>query len=122
MRQQTLQSRLKARLATLKPLVMEGGYLSTPSPLELQHAWRHRAPMPLALTDAEYSAVLQAAGPINPALRDAFLQALATELEKYPVVGPGVVFRCAAELQKRFGVTAHHEALLPAEPRKQARA
>jgi hypothetical protein len=32
------------------------------------------------------------------------------------------VHRLAAELQKTFSVTAHSETLLPAEPRKQARA
>ena len=41
-----------------------------------------------------------------------FLKALAVELECYPLVGPGVVHRCAAELQKSFGVVAHSETLL----------
>jgi hypothetical protein len=66
----------------------------------------------LALNDAEFAAVMQAAGPIHPLQRDAFLKALAVELERYPVVGPGVVHRCAAELQKSFGVVAHSETLL----------
>jgi hypothetical protein len=66
----------------------------------------------LALNDAEFVAVMQAAGPIHPLQRDAFLKALAVELERYPVVGPGVVHRCAAELQKSFGVVAHSETLL----------
>jgi hypothetical protein len=47
------------------------------------------------------------AAPIHPLQRDAFLKALAVELERHPVIGPGVVFRCAAELQRRFGVTVH---------------
>ena len=34
--------------------------------------------------------------PIHPMQRDAFLKALAAELERHPVVGPGVVFRAAA--------------------------
>jgi hypothetical protein len=54
------------------------------------------------LSDAEYAAVQAAAAPIHPNQRDAFLKALAEELEKYPVVGPGVVHRCAAEVQRRF--------------------
>jgi hypothetical protein len=66
----------------------------------------------LALNDAEFAAVMQAAGPIHPLQRDAFLKALAVELERYPVVGPGVEHRCAAELQKSFGVVAHSETLL----------
>jgi hypothetical protein len=54
--------------------------------------------MPLALTDDELSAVQDAAAPIHPMQRDAFLKALAAELERHPVVGPGVVFRAAAAL------------------------
>ena len=41
--------------------------------------------------------------------RDAFLKALAEELERHPVVGPGLVHRCAADLQRRFVVEAHSE-------------
>jgi hypothetical protein len=83
--------------------------------------------MPLSLSDDEYPAVQAAAAPIHPNQRDAFLRSLAVELERYPVIGPGVVHRCAAELQKRYGVTAHSETLRAAEPRhlsarKQARA
>jgi hypothetical protein len=65
--------------------------------------------MPLALTDAEFAAVQAAAAPIYPQQRDAFLKALAAELERHPVVGPGVVHRCAAALQKIFVVAAHSE-------------
>jgi hypothetical protein len=68
--------------------------------------------MPLSVSGAEYDAVQAAAAPIHPQQRDAFLKALAVELERYPVVGPGVVHRCAAELQKSFGVVAHSETLL----------
>jgi hypothetical protein len=57
--------------------------------------------MPLAINDAEIAAVQAAAAPIHPLQRDAFLKALALELERHPVVGPGVVFRAAAELQRR---------------------
>jgi hypothetical protein len=65
--------------------------------------------MPLSLSGAEYDAVQAAAAPIHPQQRDAFLKALAVELECYPVVGPGVVHRVAAELQKTFAVTGHIE-------------
>ena len=47
------------------------------------------------------------AAPIYPLQRDAFLKALAVELERHQVIGPGVVLRCPAELQRRFGVTVH---------------
>ena len=65
--------------------------------------------MPLSLNDDEYNAVQAAAAPIHPLQRDAFLKALAVELERHPVVGPGLVHRVSAELQKTFGVAAHSE-------------
>jgi hypothetical protein len=71
--------------------------------------------MPLSLSDDEYAAIQAAAAPIHPLQRDAFLKALAQALEGYSVIGPGVVFRCASELQKRFGVTAHSETSHTAE-------
>jgi hypothetical protein len=43
--------------------------------------------MPLSLSDDEYRAVEAAAAPIHPRQRDAFLKALAEELERHPVVG-----------------------------------
>jgi hypothetical protein len=65
--------------------------------------------------------VQAAAAPIHPLQRDAFLKALAVELERHPVVGPGLVHRVAAELQKTFGVVAHSETLLaPAQRARQA--
>lgn len=73
--------------------------------------------MHLALNDDEYAAVQAAAAPIHPLQRDAFLRALAVELERHAVMGPGLVHRVAAELQKTFGVTAHSETPLAAEPR-----
>ena len=45
---------------------------------------------PLSLSDDEYNAVQAAAAPIHPLQRGAFLQALAVELERYPVVGPAL--------------------------------
>ena len=56
--------------------------------------------MPLSLSDDEYNAVQAAAAPIHPLQRDAFLKALAAELERQPVVGPGLVHRLAADLQR----------------------
>jgi hypothetical protein len=77
--------------------------------------------MPLSLSDDEYFAVLQAAGPIHPLQRGAFLIALAEELERHPVVGPSLVHRCAADLQRRFTVEAQREPSLAAEVRHRAR-
>jgi hypothetical protein len=65
---------------------------------------------PLSLSDDEYNAVQAAAAPIHPLQRDAFLKALAAELERHPVVGPGVVHRCAVDLQRQFVVQGRTEA------------
>lgn len=54
--------------------------------------------MPLSLSDTEYDAVQAAAAPIHRLQRDAFLKALAAELERHPVIGPGLVHRVAAEI------------------------
>jgi hypothetical protein len=77
--------------------------------------------MPLSLSDDEYAAVQAAAAPIHPLQRSAFLKALADELGRHPVVGPGLVHRLAAELQRRFGVEAHSETSHSAEPGLRAR-
>jgi hypothetical protein len=75
--------------------------------------------MPLALTDDELSAVQRAAAPIHPGQRDAFLKALAEELELHPIVGPGLVHRLAAELQRRFVIAPERGTSVTAEPREQ---
>jgi hypothetical protein len=69
------------------------------------------------LTDDEYDAVQAAAAPIRPHQRDDFLRSLAVELARHPVIGPALVHRCAAELQRRFVVEARHETSLAAAPR-----
>lgn len=66
-------------------------------------------PTPLALNDAEFDAVQRAAAPIHPSQRGDFLQALATELGKHPLVGPGLVHRLAASLQRNYVVEARSE-------------
>lgn len=65
--------------------------------------------MPLSLSDDEYNAVQAAAAPIHPLQRGAFPKALAEELEHHPVVGPGLVHRLAADLQRRYVVEARKE-------------
>jgi len=72
---------------------------------------------PLSLSDDEYSAVQAAAAPIHPHQRDDFLRSLAAELERYPVIGPGLVHRLAADLQRRFVVAARKETETGAAPR-----
>jgi hypothetical protein len=73
--------------------------------------------MPLSLNDAEFAAVQAAAAPIHPNQRHAFLQALAAELEKHAVVGPGLVHRLAAEVQRRYVIEAQRETSRCAGPR-----
>jgi hypothetical protein len=57
---------------------------------------------PVALSDSELGAVMSAARPLDPDLRDPFLRAVANALQGYAVVGPGVVARTCAELQRQF--------------------
>jgi hypothetical protein len=76
--------------------------------------------MPLSLPDDLYFAIQQAAAPVSAIERDQFLTELATELARYPALGPGVVHRCAAELQRRFTVEARSTAVLD-EKRESAR-
>ncbi len=75
--------------------------------------------MPLSLNDDEYNAVQAAAAPIHPLQRGAFLKALAEELERHPVVGPGVVFRAASELQRPFVIAPERETSPSPAPREQ---
>jgi len=57
---------------------------------------------PIRLTDAELDAVMSAARPLDVALRDAFLQRVASTLQEYREVGPGIVHRVCAETQRQF--------------------
>src|SRR5262245_6851386 len=64
--------------------------------------WRP-SPMPIIrLSDDELSAVMAAARPLDPDLRDPFLRAVASALQGKAEIGPGVVARTCAELQRQF--------------------
>jgi hypothetical protein len=54
----------------------------------------------LSLSDAELAAVMSAAAPIHPRERDQFLRDVAAELERYEVIGPGIVGRVVAKVQR----------------------
>ena len=56
---------------------------------------------PIRLTDAEHDAVLAAARPLAPHLRDVFLKEVAGALASYVEVGPGVVAHVCREVQRR---------------------
>jgi hypothetical protein len=56
---------------------------------------------PLALTDDELDAIMRAAAPLQPHQRDGFLQDIAVALAALPMLGPGVVHRAIAEVQRK---------------------
>ena len=55
---------------------------------------------PIRLTDEELDAIFAAARPIAVNRRDDFLQAVAASLRRLEVIGPGVVHRICAEVQR----------------------
>jgi hypothetical protein len=75
--------------------------------------------MALALPEDLYHAVMAAAAPVTPTQQPLFLEALAAELRDCPEIGPGVVHRAAAALQRKFVVEARATAM-EEEGRRQA--
>jgi hypothetical protein len=57
---------------------------------------------PIRLSDTELDTVFAAARPLAADLRDPFLRAVANALAGKPMLGPGVVARTCAELQRQF--------------------
>jgi hypothetical protein len=55
---------------------------------------------PLRLTDDELNSVFAAARPLAVNRRDDFLQAVAASLRRCDVIGPGVVHRICAQVQR----------------------
>jgi hypothetical protein len=55
----------------------------------------------LALSDDELQIVMSAAAPIRPHARDAFLRDVAAELAKFEEIGPGIIGRVAAKIQRQ---------------------
>jgi hypothetical protein len=72
---------------------------------------------PIALSDDELSAIMNAAKPLQPADRDRFLRAVAEAITALPEIGPGSVHRAIAELQSRYFVAPD---LRVDEPRSRA--
>jgi hypothetical protein len=58
----------------------------------------------LALSDEELDVLFNLSAPIEPAMRDAFLRAVALELERYKPeqLGVGLITRVCRPLQKEF--------------------
>jgi hypothetical protein len=59
-------------------------------------------PSMLSLSDAEYDAIQTACRPLPAQNRDAFLRDLATALEGHRELGPGIVFRTIAVVQRKY--------------------
>jgi hypothetical protein len=57
---------------------------------------------PIRLSDSELDAVMSAARPIPVDRSDAFLQEVASELQRCGEIGPGAVFKVCREIQRRF--------------------
>lgn len=57
---------------------------------------------PLALSDAQMSALLAAAHPLPPDRRSAFLEHCARELASAPMLGDGAVDRIVADVQRIY--------------------
>ena len=55
---------------------------------------------PIRLSDSELDAVMAAARPLAVERRDAFLQQVAITLQRCGEIGPGVVHRICAEVQR----------------------
>jgi len=64
--------------------------------------------MIIRLPDSELEAVFTAARPLHPRDRDAFLQAIAKELNTLPGAGDGAAQRVASDVQRRLAVRAAH--------------
>ena len=64
---------------------------------------------PLAFDDHELTTLMHFAQPLDPNLRDAFLQHVAGELQHYPERGDGLLHRIARAAQRQYlnGVPAH---------------
>jgi hypothetical protein len=59
---------------------------------------------PLSLNDSELSALMDAAAPLAPDVRDLFVKQVASELasRRADEVGPGLIYRTLRDVQRRF--------------------
>jgi hypothetical protein len=55
----------------------------------------------ISLSDSELSAVMEAARPIHPRERDQFLRDVVAELAKYELLGPDIIGRVVAKVQRQ---------------------
>jgi limonene-1,2-epoxide hydrolase len=59
-------------------------------------------PQPISLTDAELTAIMDAARPLQPRDRDRFLRQIAEALVSMPVRGPGNVHRAIRAVWREY--------------------
>jgi hypothetical protein len=64
---------------------------------------------PIQLSDDELATVLRAAAPIGRDRRDLFLQQVAAALAECGTIGPGVVHRICAQVQKQHFDPPHFD-------------
>ena len=59
---------------------------------------------PIAFSDAELDVIMNLAQPLDPAMRDPFLRAVAIELARYQpeAIGPGLINQVGRSLQRQF--------------------
>ena len=57
---------------------------------------------PIRLSDDELTAVFRAAQPLQPRVRDAFLQHVADQLSTCSEIGPGTVVKACRAAQRKF--------------------
>jgi hypothetical protein len=91
---------VKERPALRRAEVIPGRYACAGN-LTRRRARQGRISTP-SLSDEELDIVFNLARPLERELRDAFLRAVATELERYEPIGPGIVFRVGKQLQRDF--------------------
>jgi hypothetical protein len=56
---------------------------------------------PIALTDAQMSAIWAAAMPLEVKVRGAFLEEVAREICRHPILGDGLLHRVIMQVQKK---------------------
>jgi hypothetical protein len=55
----------------------------------------------ISLSDSELSIVMSAAAPLHPSQRHEFLQDVVAELQRYEVLGPGIIGRVVRDVQRQ---------------------
>jgi hypothetical protein len=58
-------------------------------------------PEPVRLSDDQLNAVLAAATPLQPHRRSAFLEEVAREISRHPILGDGLLHRLIVTIQRR---------------------